>query len=153
MFNKFEDYVKQPDYKHKLVIYSDGNNDYKTVLPEYFNKDCLCYGQKVKSKKGKKILPAIKRKVYGNPKQTDIDTNHNECFNSILRDKLRKLVRRTKSHPKGKYELNMSLFFFQFYWNFMHKLHKNVTPAISEKLTSKVWTWGNFFHTKLTFVN
>jgi hypothetical protein len=153
MFNKFEDYVKQPDYKHKLEIFSDGNNDYKTVLPEYYNKDCLCYGQKVKSKNGEKIIPAIKRKVYGNPKQSDIDTNHNECFNSILRDKLRKLVRKTKCHPKGKYELNMSLFFFQFYWNFMHELYKNVTPAILEKQATKVWSWGNFLHAKLTFVN
>jgi hypothetical protein len=151
MFNKFEDYVKQPDYKHKLDIFSDGNNDYKTVLLEYYNKDCLCYGQKVKSKNGEKIIPAIKRKVYGNPKHDDIDTNHNECFNSILRDKLRKLIRRTKCHPKAKYELNMGLFFFQFYWNFMHELHKNVTPAISERLASKIWSWGNFFHAKLSY--
>lgn len=106
MFNKFEDYVKQPDYKHKLEIYSDGNNDYTYVLPEYYNKDCLCYGQKIKSKDGEKLFPAIKRKVYGNPNLSEIDTNTNECFNSILRDKLRKLVRKSKCHAKAKYELN-----------------------------------------------
>ena len=94
MFNKFEDYIQQPTYKNKLKIYSDGNNDYTSVLLEYFNKDSLCYGQKVKSKNGQKIIPAIRRKVYGNPKHDDIDTNANECFNSILRGKLSKLVRK-----------------------------------------------------------
>ena len=151
MFNKFEDYVRQPTYKNKLRIYSDGNKDYTTVLPEYYNKDCLCYGQKIKSKDGKKIIPAIHRKVYGNPNYKDIDTNHNECFNSILRGKLARLVRKTKCHPKAKYELNSVLFLFQFHWNFMHELQKNVTPAILEKQATKVWTWGNFLHAKLSY--
>ena len=151
MFNKFEDYIKQPTYKDKLEIYSDGNDDYKSVLLEYFNKDCLCYGQKVKSKGGVKIIPAIRRKVYGNSGQEYIDTNANECFNSILRGKLIKLVRKTKCHAKAKYELNMALFFFQFYWNFMHELHKKATPAILEKQANKVWSWGNFFHAKLSY--
>jgi hypothetical protein len=153
MFNKFGDYIKQPDYRHKLKIYSDGNDDYTSVLIEYFNKDCLSYGQKVKSKKGEKIIPAIRRKVYGNPQLEDIDTNNNECFNSILRGKLAKLVRRTKQHPKAKYELYMTLFFFQFYWNFIHQLDEKVTPAILENQAIKAWTWGNFLHAKLTYTN
>ncbi len=33
MFNKFEDRVQQPTYKHKIKIYSDGNDDYTFVLP------------------------------------------------------------------------------------------------------------------------
>src|SRR3989344_8951556 len=71
LFNKFEDYVQQPDYKHKLKIYSDGNDDYTSVLPEYYNPDCLCYGQKIKHKDGKKLFPAIRRKVFGNPDLND----------------------------------------------------------------------------------
>ena len=153
MFNKFEDYVKQPTYKHKLEIYSDGNDDYKTVLPEYYNKDSLCYGQKVKSKDGKKIIPAIRRKVYGNPEYYDIDTNTNECFNSILREHLSRLVRKTKCHTKETYALNNALFIFQFYWNFIHETKKNVTPAILEKQSTKVWTWGNFLHAKLRYLD
>jgi hypothetical protein len=146
MFNKFEDYVQQPSYKHKLKIYSDGNNDYTTVLPEYYNKDCLCYGQKIKSLD-------IKRKVFGYPNIENIGTNTVECFNAILRNRLSRLVRKTQSHAKTKYGLNSALFLFQFYWNFMHELEKKVTPAILENQASKVWTWGKFLHTKLTFVN
>jgi hypothetical protein len=152
MFNKFEDYVRTPDYKHKIAIYSDGNDDYATVLPEYYHKDCLSYGQKVKSKNGKKIIPAIKRKVFGNPDYEDIDTNSNECFNTILRNHLSKLVRKSQCHAKVKRSLHNSLFLFQFYWNFMHKIDKNVTPAILEKKATKVWTWGNFLHAKLRYL-
>lgn len=150
MFNQFEDRVQQPTYKHKIEIYSDGNEDYTSVLPEYYNEDCLCYGQKVKTQNGKTVFPAIKRAVYGNPNLWEIDTNTNESFNSILRGKLSRLVRRTKDCSKNKSALEDSLWMFQFYWNFMHQLHKKVTPAILEKKATKIWTWGNFLHAKLT---
>lgn len=152
MFNKFEDYVQQPSYKRKLEIYSDGNRDYETVLPEYYNKDCLCYGQVIKHKDGKKLFPPIRRKVYGNPSLEEISTNANECFNSVLRGKLSRLVRRSKCHSKEKCVLNNGLFLFQFYWNFMNELDKKLTPAILEKEATKVWTWGNFLHTKLRYL-
>jgi hypothetical protein len=151
MFNQFQDYVQQPDYKHRLVIYSDGNDDYKHTLPEYFHKDVLCYGQKIKSQDGVKLFPAIRRKVFGNPSLDDIDTNANECINSILRGKLARFNRRTKAHSKQRYNLQGTLFVFQFYWNFIHKNAENLTPAILEKQTSKVWTWGKFLHTKLKY--
>ena len=146
MFNKFEDYVRQPTYKQKLLIYSDGNDDYVSVLTEYYKKDSLCYGQKVKSL-------GIKRKIYGNPKLDDIDTNTNECFNTILRNRISRLVRKSQCHPKAIIPINKCLFLFQFYWNFMHEFEKNVTPAILERQATKVWSWGNFLHAKLSDVN
>jgi len=153
MFNKFEDYVSKPTKKDKLKIFSDGNDDYTSVLPEYFPKEYLCYGQKIKHKDGKKLFPPILRKVYGNPKESEIDTNWIECFNSILRGKLSKLVRRTKNYPKEKHELSSALYLFQFYWNFMHKLRENLTPAIMEGKATKIWTWGNLLHAKLRDIN
>jgi len=153
MFNKFEDYVQQPTYYNKLTIFSDGNDDYTSVLQEYYNEDCINYGQKIKTKDGEKIFPAIKRKIFGNPNFDKIDTNANECFNSILRNHVSRLVRRSQCHAKEKRALRNALFLFQFYWNFMHELEKNLTPAIMERQATKVWTWGNFLHAKLTFVN
>lgn len=153
MFNQFEDYIQQPTYKNKLEIYSDGNDDYTTILPEYFHKDSICYGQKVKSLAGKKIFPALKRKIYGNPDRTEINTNIVESFNSILRESLSRLVRRTKCHTKNKYFLNSAVALFQFYWNFMHEIQKSLTPAILEKQATKTWTWGNFLHTKLSYIS
>lgn len=146
MFNKFEDYVQKPTEDNKLLVYSDGNDDYTTVLPEYYHKDSLCYGQKVKSLK-------IKRKIYGDPLEDDIDTNTNECFNGILREHVSRLVRKTKCHAKHTFALNNALFVFQFYWNFIHELDKKVTPAILEKQASIVWTWGKFLHARLSYTN
>lgn len=148
MFNKVEDVVSQPDFKHKLVIYSYGNDDYTSVLPEYYNTDVLCYGQKIKHKGGKELFPAIRRRVYGCLAFDDINTNANESFNSILRGKLARLVRKTKSHTKES-----ALFLFQFSWNFMHKNEDNLTPAILEHQATKVWTWGNFLHARITDLN
>jgi len=153
MFNKVEDVISQPDYKHKLVIYSDGNDDYTSVLQEYYNTDVLSYGQKIKHKDGELLIPAIRRRVFGCPAFDDIDTNINESFNSILRGKLARLVRKTKAHTKEKSCLESALFLFQFAWNFMHLNEEKLTPAIMEKQATKVWTWGMFLHAKLTFVD
>ena len=152
MFNQFEDVVSQPDFKHKLVIYSDGNDDYTGVLPEYYHKDVLSYGQKIKHKDGKALFPAIRRRIFGCPALDDIDTNPNESFNSILRGKLARLVRKTKAHSKSKICLEKVLFLFQFSWNFMHKNSENLTPAILEHQATKVWTWGNFLHAKIRYL-
>ena len=122
MFNKFEDLIQQPTYKRKLKINSDGNDDYTSVLPEYYNKDCLCYGQKIKTKNGEKVFPAIKKAIYGNLDLSDINTNQVECFNTILRNRVFRLVR------------------------------KKLMPAILEKQATKIWSWGNFLHARLTFV-
>jgi len=151
LFNKFEEYVRQPDYKHKLIIYSDGNDDYTTVLPEYYHPDCLQYGQKVKSKNGIKIIPAIKRKIFGNPNLNDIDTNAAECLNSSFRNRISRMVRRTQSHAKNRHAIKNTFALFQFYWNFMHQNEEKLTPAIQEKQATKTWTWGNFLHTKLSY--
>ncbi len=152
MFNQFEDYVRQPDYKHKIKIFSDGNQDYVPVLQEHYNKDCLCYGQKIKTKDGEKIFPPIKRKVFGNPNIDDIDTNTNECFNTILRNRLSRFVRKSQCHAKNRYALNKCLALFQFYWNFICCEEKTLTPAMMEKQATKIWTWGNFLHAKLKYL-
>lgn len=149
MFNKFENYVKQPSFKQKMIIYSDGNDDYRIVLPEYYHEDSLSYGQVVKHKCGIKLYPPLLRKVYGNPDWEDFSTNSNESFNSILRGRLARLIRRTKCHSKGKFELSKALSLFQFYWNFIHIKEKKLTPAIMEGQTKKLWTWGNFLHAQL----
>jgi hypothetical protein len=151
LFNKFEQYVQQPDYKHKLLIYSDGNDDYRTVLPEYYNIDCLCYGQKIKSKNGEKLSYPIKRKIFGNPELDDINTNMSECVNTQLRNRTSRLVRKSQCHAKSKYALSNATALFQFYWNFMKMIREKLTPAMIEKQATKIWTWGNFLHAKLTF--
>ena len=152
MFNDFEDRIAQPSENNKLIIYSDGNNDYTTVLKEYFYENSINYGQKIKSISGKKIFPAIKKAVIGDPDINDIETNTVESINSVLRAKISRLVRKTKSISKKKNSLNNAINLFKFFWNFIHKRHKKLlTPAIEEGITNKIWTWGNFLHAKLSY--
>ena len=154
LFNKVEDYVQQPSYKHKLILYSDGNDDYTSVLLEYYHKDCLCYGQKIKTKDGKKVFPPIKKIVYGDMNPDDIETNTVESINSVLREKISRLCRKTKKISKNKYSLDSSLWLFKFAWNFIHKRHEHfLTPAMIEGISHKRWTWGMFLHAKLTDVS
>jgi hypothetical protein len=154
LFNDFEDRIETPSSENKLTIFSDGNDDYTTVLAERFPEDSINYGQKIKSKDGKKIFPAIKRIIYGKINPDDIDTNVVESVNSVLRDKISKLARRTKKIPKNKYSLNSSIWVFKFAWNFIHKRHENpLTPAMIEGITKKRWSWGMFLHAKLSYTH
>ena len=154
MFNDFEDRILRPTSFDKLNIFSDGNDDYSTVLLERFQEDSINYGQKIKTKDGKKVFPAIKRVVYGCISLEDIETNTVESINSVLREKLSKLYRKTKKISKKKFSLNSSIWLFKFAWNFIHKRHNHLlTPAMVEKLSTKRWTWGMFLHAKLSYTN
>jgi hypothetical protein len=143
-----------PSSFDKLIIFSDGNDDYSTVLLERFQEDSINYGQKIKSHNGKKVFPAIKRIVYGNMNLEDIETNTVESINSVLREKVSKLIRKTKKIPKNKFSLNSAIWLFKFAWNFIHKRHEHLlTPAMIENISNKRWTWGMFLHAKLSYTN
>ena len=153
MLEVFAKRIQPPTFTNRLSIYSDGNDDYTFTLPEFTNKNCINYGQLVKIREKGRVVDKIHRKVYGTPETNDIETTDVENFNGILRERLSRLVRKTKCHGKKKTRLENSLTLFQFYWNFMKPLHKNMTPAILENQTTKVWTWGNFLHKRLSYTN
>jgi hypothetical protein len=89
--------------------------------------------------------------VFGELKLSNIDTNVVESVNSVLRDKISKLARKTKKISKNKFSLNSSIWLFKFAWNFIHKRHENpLTPAMIERISNKRWSWGMFLHAKLT---
>lgn len=145
--------VTKPTPSNKLLIYSDGNFSYETTLPEYFPTDAMDYGKLIKIKENGILVDKKKIIVFGDPQADDIETTTVECFNTILRNRLSRLVRKTQCHSKNKYRLKDAVNLFQFYWNFMKPLHKRMSPAIMEGLETKLWTWGRFLHIKLTFVN
>lgn len=154
LFNDFELKICKPNQLNKLIIFSDGNNDYANILPEYFSINSINYGQKIKSKNGRKLFKPIKKIIYGEFDKTLIETNTVESINSVLREKISKLYRKTKKISKNKYSLNSSICLFKFAWNFIHKRHNHLlTPAMIEGLTNKFWSWGNFLHAKLSYTN
>jgi len=66
-------------------------------------------------------------------------------MNGIFRERMGRLVRKTKCHSKKKPELVNAVELFQFYWNFMDRLPKRGTPELIEDLTDYLWSWGYFF--------
>jgi len=151
LFNKFEDLVRKPNLDEKIRIFTDGNCDYIKVIQEYYPVSNIEYGQKIKSLNGKKLIVPIRKIIFGDFDPNLIDTNVNESVNSVLRGRLAKLVRRTQTYAKSKYALLASLELFRFYWNFINIRAKRLTPAMEERITSKVWTWGMFLHKQLSY--
>ncbi len=153
MLSEFATRIKQPTALTPLEIYSDGNDDYTTVLGELFNTTYVNYGQLIKVREHGRVVDKIRKVVYGNPLVDDIETVYVENYNGILRGRVSRLVRKTKGIGKRVSRLENALFLFQFYWNFIKPIHGKLTPALIEKQATKVWTWGNFLHYKLRYSN
>ena len=153
MFVNFAKRVQPPTFTDRLKIFSDGNDDYTFVMPEFFRNDCINYGQLIKIRERGRVVDKIHKVVYGQLALDEIETTDVENYNGILRGRLSRLVRKTKGFSKRVSRLENALHLFQFYWNFINPLKKNLTPAMMEGQATKIWTWGNFLHAKLRYSN
>jgi len=138
-----------PDYKIK--IFSDGNDDYTYVLPDFYADTCMDYGQLIKIRERGRVVDKEKRIIYGNPDPGDIETTDVENFNGILRERIGRLVRKSKCFSKYKRRLEYSIHLFQFYWDFMNNFKRGTSPAMLEGLTDHVWSWHEFFYYKINY--
>ena len=98
----------------------------------------------VKIREKGRVVDKIKRTIYGNPEPADIETTNVENYNGILRERVGRLVRKSKCYSKKKSRLSNAVEFFQFHWNFMHKLKDKMTPGMIENLSDHVWNWDDF---------
>jgi len=146
MIEKLFERTEHPSPQSKIEIFSDGNDDYTYVLPDYYSDTCINYGQLVKIRENGKVIGKEKRTIYGNPDLCDIETTDVENFNGILRERIGRLVRKTKCFSKRRRRLECSVQLFQFYWNFINEFKRRTTPAMLEGLTDSLWTWNEFFY-------
>ena len=123
-----------PTPNNKIEVFSDGNDEYTAVLAEFYTESCLNYGQVIKIRERGKVVEKIKKPVFGNPNIHEIETTDVENFNSILRERLGRLVRKTKCISKQKAGLNSALGLFQFHWNWMDCIRR---PEIDPSRRSK----------------
>ena len=140
--------MQLPLPENKIEIFSDGNDDYTYVLPAYYPETCMDYGQLIKIRDGGKVVDKIHKIVYGSPPVEDIETTDIENFNSILRERVGRLVRKTKCHSKKKRALINAIEVIQFHWDFMDPLPSGETQAMIESLSDYPWSWNDFllFH-------
>jgi len=136
--------TKLPQPSDKIEVYTDGNDDYKYVLAEYYASTCMDYGQVIKIRENNRLVGREKRTIYGNPDADSIETTDVENFNGILRERIGRLVRKTKCFSKYRRRLECALDVFQFYWNFMNEFKRSTSPAMLEGLSEHLWTWSDF---------
>ncbi|RZB28645.1 MAG: hypothetical protein AEth_01905 [Candidatus Argoarchaeum ethanivorans] len=91
------------------------------------------------------VVDKKKRIIYGNSDLTDIETADVESFNGILRERIGRLVRKTKCFSKYKRRLEYAIELFQFYRDFINEFKSGTTPAMLEGLTDHIWDGMNFF--------
>jgi len=82
--------------------------------------------------------------IYGNPDLGDIETTAVENSNGILRERVGRLVRKTKCFSKKKWRFESTPHPFRFYWNFMNNFKRGATPAMLEGLMDRPWTLNDF---------
>lgn len=150
MLNKFKRCLRLSRKGEKIEVFTDGNDDYTYALPNFFRVKRLSYAQlvKIRDENGRLIRKEIKV-VYGDPDADEVETVNVENFNSILRERVGRLVRKTKCFSKKKSRLCCVVGFFQFYWDFVSEIRRGVTPAMIEKCATHVWTWHEFYYSKL----
>lgn len=146
-------FVPLPKNEGKVTFYSDGNDDYTYVLPQFFPIQKLEYGQLIKVKNGGRIVDKIKRAVYGAPSESDIETTDIENFHGILRERLGRLVRKTKCYSKLKSRLEYAMELFRCHWDFMNSLGGKDTPAMLEGLSEDIMSWHQFFYFPLSILD
>lgn len=137
----------------KIKFFSDGNEDYSRILPDYFRTWRMKYGQLIKIRSGGRIVEKKKRIVYGTLDLKEIETTDVENFNSILRERVGRLVRKTKCYSKRKKRLVSAVQLFMFYWNFISNIRRDVSPAMMEGIIDRVLNWDWFLHQQLSKTN
>ena len=138
--------VELPFPDNKIEIFTDGNSDYEYILPELYAETCMDYGQLIKIREGGKVVDKEKRIIYGNPELNDIETTDVENYNGILRERVGRLVRKTKCFSKCKRRLVCAIDLFQFYWDFINEFKRGTSPAMMEGVTDHIWSWHDFFY-------
>jgi IS1 family transposase len=146
MVRKLAKTLKVSSLQCPLEVFTDGNDDYTYVLPQCFALGLIDYGQLIKIREHGRVVRKEKLVVYGNPSFSVVETPDVENFNGILRERLGRLVRKSKCFSKVKRRLVCAVELFRFYWNFINEFKRGVSPAKLEGLMDRLWTWHEFFH-------
>lgn len=151
MIEKLFERTELPVPDNKIEIFTDGNDDYTYVLPEHYDDTCINYGQLIKIREKGRVVDKEKRIIYGKLDLKDIETTDIENFNGILRERIGRLVRKTKCFSKHKRRLACAIQLFQFYWDFINEFKRGTSPAMLEELTDHAWTWHEFFYFPINY--
>lgn len=153
MMQKLPRVTRQPSWQSTLEVFTDGNDDYSYVLPRCFPLGLIDYGQLIKVREHGRLVCKERLVIYGVCSRGDVETTDVENFNGILRERVGRLVRKTKCFAKLEKRLVCAVGLFQFYWNFINEFKRGLSPAKIEGITGHLWTWHELFYFKLGILN
>ena len=118
-------------------------------MVEFFNKDCINYGQVIKDKEKQIVFGSHKRKVIGNLPFDEISIAHVDGLCSALRERTKCSVRKSKTFAKKRQTIKDLLSIYQAYHNLINARHGK-TPCMKEGLTDFIWSWGKLLNMKIS---
>ena len=119
---------------------------------EFWNKDCLRYGQVIKVREEQKVIGVYKKWIFGYGSYDKISIAHIDGYCSKLRERVSRFVREAKTFSKKRTMLKEMLDIMQAYNNLIEVKEKDKTPAMIERLVSCRWTWSRLLHKRLPFI-
>ena len=152
LYKKIAEMTQQPTYYNKISFCSDGNEQNENALVEFFNKDCINYGQVIKDKEKQIVFGSHKRKVIGNLSFDEISIAHVDGLCSALRERMKFSVRKAKTFAKKRRTITNLLSIYQSYHNLVD-VRNGLTPCMREGIVFKKWYWSNLLHKRLTTSN
>jgi hypothetical protein len=96
------------------------------------------YGQLVKVNEHNRLVRKERLFVYEVAAVSEVETTDVENFNGILRERLGRLVRKTKCFVKVQRRVVCSIELFKFYWNFIKEFVRGKSSGLIEGLTDHV---------------
>ena len=148
LYKKIAEITQQPTYYNKINFCSDGNEQNENALVEFFNKDCINYGQVIKDKEKQIVFGSHKRKVIGNLSFDEISISHVDGLCSALRERTKCSVRKAKTFAKKRQTIKDLLAIYQAYHNLIDARYGK-TPCMREGLTDFIWDWGRLLNIKI----
>ena len=149
LYKKIAERTQQPTYYNKLNFCTDGNKQNENAILEFFNKDCINYGQVIKDKENQIVYGIHKRKVLGNLNYDKIRINNVDGLCSKLRARVGCFVRGTRNFAKKRKQICNLLHITQTNHNFI-EAKNGVTSGMKEGLTNKVLSWNDIFNVRLS---
>ncbi len=140
--------LRFPTRKKRITIFSDGNKQNLTAIPNNFPQCAINYGLRKKIRTNQKIVGIISKVRIGNISKDQISITNIDGFCSKLRERISCFTRKARSFAKKKKTIEQRLEIFSIQHNFIEK-KKGETPAMKEGLTNKAWTWNDFFNVRL----
>ena len=144
---------KMPTADEKAIFASNGNDQYIYAILKNFDRETINYGQIIKERENGRVVGKIRKIIFGEMDDADIDTIHIERYNLTMRNGISRLIRKSLCFSKCKKMLDNHIDVYECYNNLIRvnssltiktkKGERNLkrTACMVEGVTDHVWTW------------